>query len=194
MIPSLLIYTLRAFAPSREPTFLCLTPRRKGAKVGLKTSMLLALVLISSAAPAQKLPPANPVPIDTAETSAVLVPVNAVLAAFAAGDAKAVLAHVYPDGRVTATGERAPGVSGLRSQSWAEFAQRITPEGSFDERIMDPAIEIDGDVAMVWARFEVRRSGKMANCGFDHFDLVHDGGVWKVMNLSFSSRVIGCGG
>lgn len=166
--------------------------KRAGRLLAAKT-LSLALMLTSTAAPAQQLPPANPLPIDETEPTAVLVPINAVLAAFAAGDAKAVLAHVYPEGRVTATGIRGAGASGIRAQSWAEFAQRITPEGAFDERITNPAIEIDGDVAMVWARFEVRRGGKMANCGFDHFDLIRDNGVWKVMNLSFSSRTDGCG-
>ena len=55
-----------------------------------------------------------------------------------------------------------------------------------------PAVEIDGDVAMVWAPFVVRVGGKVSNCGFDHFDLVRDKGVWKVMNLTFSSRIQGC--
>jgi hypothetical protein len=30
------------------------------------------------------------------------------------------------------------------------------------------------------------------NCGFDHFDLVREAGAWKVMNLTFSSRLTGC--
>jgi ketosteroid isomerase-like protein len=157
-------------------------------------SLLLAVALLASAgATAQKLPPANPVPFEEANTTAVMAPINAIFAAIAVGDAAAMLKHVYPDGRVTATGMRASGVSGIRSQSWTEFAKRITPEGSFEERITDPAIEIDGDIAMVWARFVVRRQGKVANCGFDHFDLIRENGVWKVMNLSFSSRITDCG-
>lgn len=159
----------------------------------LKKFTPLVLLLASTATLAEKLLPANPIPIDDTAPTAVLMPIDAVLAAFRAGDAQAMLAHVFPDGRVTATGIRGTAISGIRSQSWTEFAQRITPEGAFDERIFDPVIEIDGDVAMVWARFEVRRGGTMANCGFDHFDLVRDNGSWKVMNLSFSSRTTGCG-
>jgi len=63
----------------------------------------------------------------------------------------------------------------------------------FKESITDPAIEVDGDAALVWAPFVVRVGGKVGNCGFDHFDLVRENGVWKVMNLTFSSRVSGCG-
>ncbi len=156
--------------------------------------MLFPIALLASVeATAQKLPPANPVPFEQADTTAITTPINAIFAAIAVGDATAMLSHVYPDGRVTATGLRPSGVSGIRSQSWSEFAKRITPDGAFEERISDPAIEIDGDIAMVWARFVVRRQGKVANCGFDHFDLIRENGTWKVMNLSFSSRTTDCG-
>ena len=147
-------------------------------------SMLLAVST-------QALPPATAVPPPETDTAAVLVPVNAVFAAFEAGDAPAMLRQVYPDGRVTATGSRASG-SGLRQQSWSQFAERVKPGEGFQERISDPAIEIDGDVAMVWAPFVVRVGGKVSNCGYDHFDLVRDHGTWKIMNLTFSSRTTGC--
>ena len=138
-----------------------------------------------------QLPPAQPISPPDFETANVLAPIQQLFAAFAAGDSAAMLRLVYPDGRVTATGTRASS-SGLRQQSWAEFAQRVTPDGRFTETISDPAIEVDGDVAMVWAPFVVRVGGKVANCGIDHFDLVRENGAWKVMNLTFSSRITGC--
>ena len=103
-----------------------------------------------------------------------------------------MLRQVYPDGRVTASGMRGDGASNLRQQSWSQFAERIKPDSAFQERIADPAIEIDGDIAMVWAPFVVRVAGKASNCGVDHFDLVRENGAWKVMNLTFSSRTTGC--
>jgi hypothetical protein len=45
---------------------------------------------------------------------------------------------------------------------------------------------------MVWAPFVVRINGKVANCGFDHFDLVRENGRWRIMNLTFSSQTTGC--
>ena len=152
--------------------------------------MLLSLLLAAQAT-SGKLPPARIIPFEQANTVAVMAPINALLAAFEAGDSAAVLRVVYPDGRVTATGNRASG-SGVRQQSWAQFAERIRPDAPFQERISDPAIEVDGDVAMVWAPFVVRVAGKVSNCGFDLFDLVRENGAWKVMNLTFSSRTEGC--
>jgi hypothetical protein len=126
------------------------------------------------------------------DASGVLVPVKALFAAFEAGDAAAMLRHVYPDGRVTASGRRGDGASNLRQQTWTQFAERVTPDRAFQERIAEPDIKIDGDIAVVWAAFVVRIGGTVSNCGVDHFDLVRESGAWKVMNLTFSSRTTGC--
>ena len=154
--------------------------------------MIPLLMLLAAQAGSDKLPPAQALPPPTVgEEQAVLAAVQSVLQTFNAGDSAAMLRLVYPEGRVTGTGTRANG-SGLRQQSWAEFAARVTPQTAFQESISDPAVEVDGDMAMVWAPFVVRVSGKVSNCGYDHFDLVRESGVWKVMNLTFSSRVTGC--
>ena len=153
------------------------------------TTLLMSLLLAAGAA--QKLPPAQPIAPPDFSAASVLTPIEQLFAAFAAGDSAAMLRLVHPDGRVTTTGTR-PSGSGLRQQSWTEFAARVTPATRFTETISDPAIEIDGDIAMVWAPFLVRVDGRVTNCGFDHFDLVRDNGAWKVMNLTFSSRTTGC--
>jgi hypothetical protein len=126
------------------------------------------------------------------DAKAVLATIDALFAAFESGDAAAVLRQVYPDGRVTATGRRADGTTTLRPQSWAQFAERFTPQRAFQERIANPLVHIDQDIALVWAPFVVRSGGKVSNCGIDHFDLVRESGAWKVVNLTFSSRNTGC--
>ena len=134
----------------------------------------------------------SPRSADDADAKAVLSTIEALFAAFESGDAAAVLRQVYPDGRVTASGRRGDGSVTLRPQSWTQFADRITPQRGFQERIATPMVEIDQDIALVWAPFVVRAGGKVSNCGIDHFDLVRESGTWKVMNLTFSSRTAGC--
>ena len=153
-------------------------------------ALLLPLTAASQNTPAR--PPANARSLEDGAIKALIAPINAVFAAFEAGDAAAMLRHVYPDGRVTASGVRGDGASNLRQQSWTQFAERVRPDRPFQERISDPVIDIDGDIAMVWAPFVVRAGGKVSNCGVDHFDLIRENGVWKVMNLTFSSRTSGC--
>ena len=151
-------------------------------------SIFLALAMQTAA---NKLPPAQALPPPTGDEQSVLAAVNSLLQSFNTGNSAAVLRLVYPDGRVTATGTRSNG-SGLRQESWLQFTQRMTAGVPFDERISDPAVEVDGDAALVWAPYVVRVGGKVSNCGFDHFDLVRDNGTWKVMNVTFSSRISGC--
>jgi hypothetical protein len=157
--------------------------------------VLLTSLLLPRLASAQMAPqPAQSSPrsAEDADQKTVLAAVDALFAACESGDAAAMLRQVYPEGRVTASGRRGDGTSNLRPQSWTQFAERITPQRTFQERISDATIRIDGDIALVWAPFVVRVGGKVSNCGIDHFDLVRDAGVWKVMNLTFSSRTTGC--
>jgi len=155
----------------------------------LAVALLIPHALVAQTTPARSVartPPAE------ADAKAVVAPIDALFATFESGDSAAMLRLVYPDGRVTSTGRRADGTVNLRQQSWTQFAARITPERTFQERISNPVVDIDDDIAMVWAPFVVRVGGKVSNCGIDHFDLVRENGTWKVMNLTFSSRTTGC--
>ncbi len=152
--------------------------------------MIALFLALAAQTSSTKLPSAQALP-PSFDDQAVLAPINQLFAGFSAGDSAGVLRVVYPDGRVTAVGTLRSG-NGLRQQSWTEFAGRLKPGEGFQESISDPAIEVDGDIAMVWAPFVVRVGGKVSNCGVDHFDLVRENGAWKVMNISFSSRTAGC--
>jgi hypothetical protein len=158
----------------------------------LRPLVLAVLLSLSPAHAAQGSAQAKPDPTVDADAKAVLAAIDALFATFESGDAAAMLRLVYPDGRVTASGRRADGTSTLRPQSWTQFAERITPQRTFQERISNPAVHVDGDIASVWAPFVVRVAGSVSNCGIDHFDMVRDNGAWKVMNLTFSSRTTGC--
>jgi hypothetical protein len=152
--------------------------------------MITLLLALAAQTPSTKLPPAQALPPPTGNEQAVLSSANALLAAFNTGNPAEILRWVYPDGRVTGAGTL-PNRTRIRSESWTQFTQRAAGSG-FQETISDPAIEIDGDAAMVWAPFVVRIGGKVYNCGIDHFDLVRENGTWKTMNLTFSSRITGC--
>ena len=153
--------------------------------------MLSFFLALAAQSTPSKMPPAQALPPPTAgEEQAVLRSANALLAAFNTGNVAEILRSVYPDGRVTGVGTF-PNRTGVRSESWTQFTLRLG-NSSFQETISDPAVEVDGDAAMVWAPFVVRVGGKVQNCGIDHFDMVRENGTWKTMNLTFSSRITGC--
>jgi hypothetical protein len=152
----------------------------------------LVLSCFSSAVAAQQPTGTNPQATGDSDAKAVVATIDALFAAFESGDAAAMLRQVYPDGRVTASSRRPDGTPNLRPQNWTQFAERVTPQRTFQERIVNPTVHVDDDIAVVWAPFVVRVGGAVSNCGVDHFDLVREHGVWKVMNLTFSSRATGC--
>jgi hypothetical protein len=157
---------------------------------------LLPLLLLASAAgqkSSDKLPPANPLPPPASEEGQVMVPINALFDGLARRDSATILAALRPDGSATAVAEKADGSRTIHHMSAADFAAAIKPGPErYEERISDPAIEIDGDIAMVWAPYTFTIDGKVHHCGVDHFDLVRDNGKWQVQNITWSSRTTGC--
>jgi Putative lumazine-binding len=66
------------------------------------------------------------------------------------------------------------------------FAEHLSKPGKthIEERIHDPLVRIDHDLAMVWAPFEVLIDGKPDHCGTDLFNLVHTGGKWLIAGIA----------
>lgn len=152
---------------------------------------LVAATLLPVAAFAQdadKLPPANPIPYEDADAGPVLAAANRFLAALAGNDPRALLDQVRPEG-----GAAASDGTSVKRMSWSEFAARLTPDGHrYEEKLIGPAVEIDGDIAMVWSPYVRLVDGKPGRCGTHHFDLIRENGRWTVLNLTWTERKEGC--
>lgn len=153
--------------------------------------MLLALLLASADTP--KLPKWNPLPMDGSAEAAVMAPINAMFAGLEARDGAMILAQAWPEGGATIVAEKPDGSRSVQHLSWADFAGGIKPGPEhYREKLLDPAIEIDGDIAMVWSRYVFTIDGKADHCGVDHFDLIREKGAWKVLSVTWSERTTGC--
>jgi hypothetical protein len=66
------------------------------------------------------------------------------------------------------------------------FAEHFAKPGKahMEERIHDPLVRTDHDLAMVWAPFEFLVDGKPDHCGTDLFNLVHTGGKWLIAGIA----------
>lgn len=156
-------------------------------------SLLLPLLLLAADQKADKLPPANPLPPPASDEAAVMAPVNALFDGLARRDSAIILAALRPDATAVVAAEKADGTRSVRRLTAADFAAGVKPgPEKFEERLSDPAIEIDGDIAMVWGAYTFLIDGKVHHCGVDHFDLVRENGAWKVANVTWSSRTTGC--
>jgi hypothetical protein len=147
-------------------------------------------LLLAAASPESGLPPAQALPPPASEEQAVLVPINQLFAAMTAKDGARILSQARADGRLTGVSE-----TGAKSFTWSEFAGQFKPgEGpALEERLVGaPAIEVDGDIAMVWSPYVFLVDGKLSHCGIDHFDLVRDAGQWKVLNITWTKRKMDC--
>lgn len=159
-------------------------------------SSLIPLALLIQITPVQPLPKGTgkpPSPQD--EASAVMAPVNAVFAAIAARNGELLRSILRDDGNLTIASEAADGTRAIIHRTTAQFVANLKagPE-RFEEQLYDPAIEVDGDVALVWGRYNFYIDGKLHHCGYDLFDMVREGGAWKIANISYSSRTKGCEG
>lgn len=154
---------------------------------------MIAALALMLAAQSDKLPPATPLPPPQTEEAGVMRPITAMFAGLAARDPAAILAEVRADGGATVALENADGTRTIRHMGWADFAAGVKPgRERYEERLTDVAIDIDGDIAMVWAPYVFLIDGKPHHCGTDHFDLVREQARWKVQNVTWSQRMTGC--
>jgi hypothetical protein len=77
----------------------------------------------------------------------------------------------------------------------ADFNRAVVRQGTpgLDEPIRNPVVHVSGDLATVWAEYQVRRDSTVSHCGFDAMHLARRGGRWKFMNVSDTFQQTDCG-
>jgi hypothetical protein len=121
----------------------------------------------------------------TPQEQAVLEPVKAMFAGMAKRDAAAIRAPLLPGGVMVLMRHDKP--DRLTFEAFAERAAK--PATTHDEeRIHDPLVRIDNNLAMVWASFEFLVDGKVAHCGTDVFNLVRVDGKWLIASIADTAR------
>lgn len=133
----------------------------------------LAFVAASTAHPA------------TPEEKAILAPVQAMFDGMAHRDSAAITAPLLPGGSMILMRDGQP----VR-MTFDDFAARVGRPGTtkIEERINDPLIRIDNDLAVVWAPFDFLSDGKVDHCGTDLFNLVRVDGKWLIASIADTGR------
>src|ERR1700759_1572474 len=110
-------------------------------------------------------------PADTPDDQAVLAPIQAMFAGMSARDAAAIKKPTLPGGVMVLMRDGKPA-----QMTFEDFATRVGKPGpntkKIEERIHDPLVKIDNDLAVVWAAFHFLVDGKVEPCGTDTFNLV----------------------
>jgi hypothetical protein len=121
----------------------------------------------------------------THEEQAILAPVKAMFDGMAKRDATAIKEPLLPGGTMVLMRDGKPVQMTLEA-----FADRVGKPGTtqIEERIHDPLIRIDNDLAVVWAPFEFLIDGKVDHCGTDLFNLVRKDGKWLIASIADTGR------
>src|ERR1700761_8852559 len=93
----------------------------------------------------------------SADEKAVLAPIQAMFAGMSKRDAAAIKTPTLPGGMMVLMRDGKPA-----QMTFEAFAERVGKPGTtqIEERIHDPLVRIDNDLAVVWAPFDVRVDGK----------------------------------
>jgi len=149
------------------------------------------VLLISSLHAATTQPPAasgleRSVPsVDRAEQQAVLSPITQLFDGMAKRDATAIKKPLLSGGTMVLMRDGKP-----TQMTFEDFADRVGKPGTtrIQERIHDPLVRIDHDLAVVWAPFEFLVDGKVDHCGTDLFNLVRTDGKWVIATIADTGR------
>jgi hypothetical protein len=145
------------------------------------SARMLSLVTVAACAVIPVLNAASP------EEDAVLVPINAMFAGMSARDAAAIKAPAIPGATMVLMRDGKP--SQMTIEAFAERVGKPSPSGKpIAERIHDPLIRIDNDLAVVWAPFDFTVDGKVDHCGTDLFNLVRTDGKWMIASVADTGR------
>jgi ketosteroid isomerase-like protein len=113
--------------------------------------------------------------------------------AMAARDTTALLSVTHPDAVLIAVGTN--GRAGVGTGSIREWIRDVarSPEPWRERFTETPHVEVNGPLATVWSRYDFHIGEQFSHCGTDAFQLVRDGDAWRLLVVTFTVEMVGCG-
>ena len=150
--------------------------------------MFGALFLLGAAPAGAQEPPPHP-------EAQVMNLVNQLFDAMRAADADAVRALFHPDlEKMASSGVQRDGVPIVRFGDMAGFATSVgnASPGDFDERLGNPQIRIDDNLATVFTPYTFHLKEQLSHCGVNVFLVARTGDEWRIIGLADTRRTEGC--
>lgn len=79
-----------------------------------------------------------------------------------------------------------------RSSDFLAMIANRKPDQTWEERILDYKIEIDGSLATVWTPYQFYVNDQLSHCGANAFTLVQTNDGWKIYSIIDSRRLKDC--
>ena len=152
-------------------------------------SLLLFLVAAATAAGflINSLHAATPLSAEPSakDAQAVMAPIAAMFDGMAKRDVAAIKKPLLPGGGMVLMHDGKP-----TQMTFDAFADAVGKPGKaqIEERIHDPLVRVDNDLAVVWAPFDFLVDGKVDHCGTDLFNLVRADGKWLIASVADTGR------
>ena len=121
----------------------------------------------------------------TPEEKAVLAPFQTLLDGIGKRDHDMMRSALLPGGMITLT--RADKTQQLHYDAFIEHVP-TTGTQKLEERIHDPLVKIDDNIAIIWAPYEFLVDGKVDHCGTDIAHLVKQNGKWLIAGIADNGR------
>jgi len=135
---------------------------------------------------------AAPAAAQTPEEREVLGVVQRLFDGMRTADSAVVRSVFHPDARLIRAGVRdgqpAVSISGIDGFVLAVGGATEV----WDERLYDPSVQIDGNLASVWTEYTFHRGTEFSHCGVDAIQLVRTTEGWKIISLADTMRREGC--
>lgn len=127
-----------------------------------------------------------------AERTAVLATVQKVFDAMRTRDTILLKSAFDTTARLVGVRARDTSIALTTVSQFGAGLNRAPAGDVWNERIFDPDVRIDGDLAQVWAYYTFHRNKDFTHCGVDAFMLRKLGSQWKITQLADSRRTTGC--
>lgn len=146
--------------------------------------VVVATLLVPAAAQAQA----------GSEEAEVMAVIEELFDAMRARDTTAMRSLFAPEARLV-RGSTANGETTVNVTDVGDFITSIAnaPPGLLiDERIYDPEVRIDGNLATVWVHYTLYLGDRLSHCGVDAVQLLRLSDGWKMVNLADTMRREDC--
>jgi hypothetical protein len=68
----------------------------------------------------------------------------------------------------------------------------VNSDAELIERMWDPEVRVDGDLATLWAPYEFSIDGDFSHCGVNAIHLVRRDNAWRIVGVAFTRRTEDC--
>ncbi|WP_299888041.1 nuclear transport factor 2 family protein [uncultured Lacinutrix sp.] len=102
---------------------------------------------------------------------------------------------IYKEMKLQSIGKNKEGIVQLITTKTSDFIKSIASipkDQKFEEKLLSFNIQIDGNMANVWTKYEFWFNEQFSHCGVNSFQLIKEDDNWKIFYLVDTRRRKGC--